>query len=349
MLPDIKVSLISDATTFALTDVFNGYKNALTKFKIPFEAYPYHLLRKLLSDEQCYHNVHSNCLIKSKGFTHIFFIGGLSMPEFLFDSLYDKKSVVIATEDPHTFDPLKYKLPMIDYYFSNERSIGDCKRLKNTYYCPTAGCDQECGKLPLKALEEKYHSDILFLGAMYPNRIKLLEAIVPLVEKYDLNFKICGHVHYMPKTSPLWKYVAESSTVRHEDTVKYYNGAKVVINMMRDVKWKPPRPGSPSQKNRANKSRFVAESLNPRAYEVPLCQSFMLMEDIRSEAHDVYTKDEVGFFSDEKSLIQKLKYYLVGKGKDKREEMAFRAYRKAALHHTYSKRLEYILSIINPA
>jgi spore maturation protein CgeB len=341
--PKLKFLLIADSTHFALTDVYYGYRYALDKLKIPFESFPWHHMRELIVDKQCYHTMHSTALIKEKGFTHILFIGGLNIPDFLFDNLYHIKSVVVSTEDPHSFDPMKHRLGKIDYYFTNERSIANSSKFHNVYYCPTAGSTHECGRVPTEYIEDKYKSDILFLGAMYPNRVKFLESIIPLVKRHKLDFKICGHTHYMPKNSPLQEFVFESGTIPHNETVKYYNGAKVVLNMFRDTKW---NPRTKTKKNPYNRSRFTAESMNPRAYEVPLCQSFMLMEDLRPEAREVYTEDEVAFFSDEKSLQKQLRYYLVGKGKEKREKMAFNAYRKAAENHTYIHRLQSIKEIL---
>jgi len=287
----------------------------------------------------------ANALMKFKKNTHIMFIGGLNVPEFLLESLYHLKTIVVATEDPHSFDPNKNRrLPLIDYYFTNERSIGLSGKYKNVYYCATAGNPHECAKMPLEMIDKKYHSDILFLGAMYPNRKRLLESILPLVQKHNLNFKICGHIkQYLPKSSPLWDYVFDARTIPHHETVQYYNGAKVVLNILRDIKW---NPRTKSGKNPYNRSKFPAESLNPRAYEVPLCQAFMLLEDSRSEATDIFTKKEVGFFSDEHTLINKLRYYLIGPGRLKRENMTFSAYKKVAEQHTYNHRLKFILDTI---
>lgn len=342
---DIKIYLVSDPTQFALTDVYDGYKHALNELRVSYETFPEHLFRQILQDGVCFQMVHSTALIKSRGFTHVMFIGGLNVPNFLYENLYHVKSVVIATEDPHSFDPNKHRLSHMDYYFSNERSIGTYEKYKNTYYCPTGASTHACGKFPVKMLEEKYHSDILFLGAIYPNRRQLLESIIPFVKKHGLNFKICGHVHYLPKRSSLWEYVFDERTIPHEETVKYYNGAKVVLNFMRDVKWSP---RTRTQKNPLNRSRFKPESLNPRAYEVPLCQSFMLMEDCRDEAREIFTEDEVGFFSDPESLEDRLRHFLIGSGKDARENMAFNAFRKVAENHTYVHRLKEILAVIAP-
>ena len=339
----MKFLIVSDATKFALTDVYNGYKHALKQLGIPYQSFPYHNFREIVSDKSSWHTIHSEALIKSNEVTHIMFIGGLSVPEFILDSLYHIKSVVIATEDPHSFDPLKKKLEKIDYYFSNEKSIGDSGKYPNVYYCPTAGSEDECGRIPADRLDEKYRSDILFLGALYPNRRKLLESVIPFVKKNKLSMKICGHVRYMPKSSPLWEYVFDQRTIPHDETVMYYNGAKISINILRDIKW---NPKTKSQKNPHNKSRFIGVSLNPRAYEVPLCQAFMLLEDTREEAREIFTENEVGFFSDEKSLIKQLRYYLLGPGKELRDKMAFEAYKKVAQEHTYTHRMLFIKNIL---
>jgi spore maturation protein CgeB len=271
------------------------------------------------------------------------FIGGLNIPDYIFESLYHVKSIVVSTEDPHSSLPMLNRINLINYYFSNERSIGNSKKYPNVYYCPTAADADECGRLPTESIEPKYHSDILFLGAMYPNRKRLLEAIIPFVKRNKLNFKVCGHVQYLPKKSPLWEYVFDSRTIPHSETVKYYNGAKVVLNILRDINWNP----RTRTKNNPYKGKYPAESLNPRAYEVPMCQAFMLLEDTRAEAREIFTEGEVGFFSNEKSLIDRLRYFLIGKGDALRGEMAFEAYKKVASNHTYTHRLQYIKAILD--
>jgi spore maturation protein CgeB len=230
----------------------------------------------------------------------------------------------------------------IDYYFSNERTLGNDPKLKKAYYSPTAACSFECGRLPIQQLPEQYHSDILFLGALYPNRVTLLEKLIPLVKKYKLNFKICGHVGYMDKKSPLWEYVYDARTIPHSETISYYNGAKIVLNILRDIEW---NSHDNTQENPL-KVAVKAESLNPRAYEVPLCQSFMLIDDCRAEAREIFTENEVGFFSDGNSLVKAAKYFLIGPGKDVREKMAINAYKKVAENHTYTNRMLYIKSIL---
>jgi hypothetical protein len=338
----LKILLVADTANFALTDVYYGYQRAFKSIDVAFEGFPFHKFREILSERMCYHVAHSTALIKDNNFTHVMFIGGLNIPPFIYKSLYHIKNVILSTEDPHTSKPLLDNIDSIDYYFSNERIIGNNKKFKKTYYCPTAACTFECGKRPLDRLPQKYHSDILFLGALYPNRSKLLEHLIPLVEKHKLSFKICGHVMYLAKRSLLWKYVYDARTIPHEETIDYYNGAKININILRDVNW--------NARNNTFKNPYKApskaESLNPRAYEIPLCQSFMLLDDSRAEAREIFTEKQIGFFSDGPSLVKSIEYYLLGRGKHKRESMILKAYKNISENHTYTHRALYIKEIL---
>lgn len=343
MTNKIKIMLISDPTKFGLTDVFYGYKHALDQIRVPFEAFPWHHFVDFYPNETCIRILHSKILTKESGFTHAMFIGGLSVPPFILSSLYGIKSVIVGTEDPHTCTPNLDKLHLLDYYFTNEISLADSPKFKNVYYCPTAANPGACAKIPTDKLEDQYKSDILFLGAIYPNRKKMLEAIIPFVKKNNLTFKICGHANYIPKSSPLWPYVTDFRTIPHDETVKYYNGAKVSLNFFRDIGW---NPKTNTQKNPHNKSKFAAHSLNPRSYELGLCGAFQLLEDTRKEARTVFSETEVGFFKDEKELVSNLEYYLIGEGKDKRDQMALNAHNKVFSRHTYVHRLLSIMQVL---
>jgi len=343
-VPDgIKIYLVSDAAKFALTDVYHGYVNALADLKITHEVFPYHLFRDILADPVAYNVIHSTMLMRHKGFTHAMFIGGLNVPDFILESMHGVKSVIVSTEDPHSFDPMKRRLDKIDYYFTNERSIASSGRWKNVHYCPTAACTHSCGIYSPDTLDAKYRSDVLFLGALYPNRMRMLEEIIPFVERNGLTMKVCGHVGYMPRSSPLWKYVFDARTIPHEETVKYYNGSRAVINILRDVRW---NARTKSKKNPYNRSRFDAESLNPRAYEVPLCGGLMFLDDSRPEARETFTDREVVFFSDAESLAAGIGKYLIGDGAKDVDSMKAAAFSKVLQGHTYLHRMRTILETL---
>jgi spore maturation protein CgeB len=72
----------------------------------------------------------------------------------------------------------------------------------------------------------------------------------------------------------------------------------------------------------------------------------MLLEDTRPEARELFTEEEVGFFSDGKSLKKQLKYFLLGPGNEKREEMAFQAFCKISEEHSYVNRMLQIKKIL---
>lgn len=173
----LKILLVADTSPFALTDVYYGYQRALKGLNIQHEAFPYHESKELLSLKVSYHLIHSTALIKDNKFTHVMFIGGLNIPPFIYDNLYHVKSVIVATEDPHTSTPLLSNLDKIDYYFSNERAIGNDPKLEKVYYCPTAACPFECGRLPLQQLPENITVISCFWGHYTPTVLNYLSTL----------------------------------------------------------------------------------------------------------------------------------------------------------------------------
>lgn len=350
----MKILLVSDIAQFALTDVYYGYLHAFQKLGVDVVGFPLHHFVNHHKENMCLSMVHSQALIKANQYTHVFFIGGLSIPPEFLESFPGIKVGVISTEDPHSFDPLRDRLSFMDYYFTNERSVVSSENNPKVHYCPTAADHTVCGSVPRAHLDSKYLCDILFLGAIYPNRRKFLEGIIPWVKENNLHLKIIGHPQYVPKESPIWNFVSPENydprtgsiiTIPHEETVKYYNGAKVSLNFFRDVTWSPARA---DQKNDLNKNNIVAESMNPRAYEVPLCGGFLMMEDTRKEAREFYKEDQVSFFTNVSSLKKQLKKYLLGENSEQlREAMTQRAFMRVTTHGTYMIRAKEILRIIS--
>lgn len=349
-----KVFLVSDPLHFALTDVYYGYVHAFEKLGVDCTVYPLHQFLQHHKEHICMSVIHSEALIKENGYTHVFFVGGLNIPTRILESFPGNIKVgVIATEDPHNFEPNLERIKVFDYYFTNERALLN-KGLPNLYYVPTAGDNVSCGALPREMLDSKYHSDILFLGAVYPNRYKMLKSLVPLVKENNLKMKIMGHPHLIKKDSPLWEFIppenfdknGKLTTIPHEESVKYYNGAKLSLNFFRDVTWHPLY--EKGQVNPFYTQGVSPESLNPRAYEVPLCGSFMLLEDTRSEAREVFSEDEVGFFKDTRQLKSQVKKFLLkSNSSDLRVKMSQKAFVKVSTQHTYLNRAQSILNIIN--
>jgi spore maturation protein CgeB len=347
----MKIFLVSDTASFALTDVYYGYLNSFQKKGIETVGYPFHHFVTHHRESICLSMIHSQALLRSNGFTHILFIGGLNIPPEYLESFPGIKVGIISTEDPHSFDPLKDRLDKLDYYFTNESAVVSSGLFPNAHYCPTAADPSTCGAVPRHSLDLQYLTDILFLGAVYPNRRKMLEGIIPWVKENNLSMKILGHPQYVPKSSPIWEFVPKENynsrtgavrTIPHEETIKYYNGAKVSLNFFRDVSW------SPSGENTLNSLGLIPESMNPRAYEIPLCGGFQLLEDTRKEAREFFTESQVGFFSDTRGLKRQLKRFLLAPGATElREKMSRDAAFQVVTKGTYMERVNRILKIIS--
>lgn len=353
----MKVLLVSDTTHFALTDVYYGYFHAFQDLGVEVVGYPMHHFIEHHKKKICLALIHSQALLKANGYTHVIFIGGLNIPREFLESFHDVVKVcVVATEDPHTFDPLMHNLDVIDFYFTNERAIAKSGEYPNVYYSPTAADPRVCGMLPRDQLDPTYLSDVLFLGAIYPNRQKHLEKIIPWIKKNRLHLKVLGHPQYLPASSPIWEFIPPENyipgsrnirTIPHDETVRYYNGAKVSLNFYRDVSWDPSKA---DLVNHYNSKNYIPESMNPRSYEVPLCGGFLLTEDTRAETRDFYTDDHVGFFSNTQDLLKGLRKFLTNKSSDRlRHTMASKAYTKVATQGTYLERALALVSVLETA
>lgn len=341
MYSKIKILLVSDFTSFALTDVYNGYVKALKSLKINYDSIPLHNLVNFYPKDKCISLMHSQAVLKSNGYTHVFFIGGLNIPESVLESMYGVKVVIIGTEDPHTSKPLIDRIDKIDYYFTNERSLTTLN-YSNIYYCPTAADTSSCVYIPENSLDDKFKSDILFLGALYPNRAKLIEGLLPYIKEKNIDLKLCGHMMFIDKESPLWEYVVTSETVDHRDTIRYYNGASITLNIFRDIDWDPR-----GESINRYKEDVKAVSMNPRCYEVPMCRSILATDDSREEVREIFNNDEVIIFNSADDLIEQIDYHLFEAQEDYIKNKKSRAYNKVATAHTYTHRLRTILKIIS--
>ena len=117
----------------------------------------------------------------------------------------------------------------------------------------------------------------------------------------------------------------------------------IVLNFFRDITW---NPKTSNKLNPHNSDNFAAESLNPRAYEASLCGTLQLLEDSRAESREVFTEEEVGFFSDAESLAESIQFFLREENEDLKRGMESKAFMKVSTQHTYVNRMQHILYVL---
>lgn len=169
---------------------------------------------------------------------------------------------------------------------------------------------------PLYIDEEKYRSDVVFVGNWTPERERWLSYVA------DTDLRIWG--------AHLWERAKERAVkekwTRHipigEEFVKIVRASKISLNFLRDQ----------------NKS-----SHNMRTFEVPGCEGFLLTERSEEQLKFFEEDKEIACFSTPKELREKIEFYL---SRDKlRTKMAKAAHQTVEEKHTYLERAKHILKV----
>jgi spore maturation protein CgeB len=242
-------------------------------------------------------------------------------------------AVIWFVDDPYVSDLTVTIAPHYDYVFTHERSclplyqsIG-CTRV---YHLPLAA---HFGLFRPMYVPWQYRSDICFIGVAFWNRVQLIDEIAPYLQ--DKRVLIGGSLwERMTHYSSLQRFV-HGSWIEVPETVKYYNGAKIVINLHRTTE---------AGKDNLNGINWPAESINPRTFEMAACGTLQLT-DLRSELPEHYAiGSEIAVFQNAEQLIQQIDYYLTHE--QERLQVAARGYRRTKNHHTFSNRIRKLLDII---
>lgn len=256
------------------------------------------------------------------------------------------KTAIWFLDDPQEIDFTSKKGLLYDYVFTVESAALDAHReagSSNVEFIPL-GCFSPVQKK--MKVEDNYKTDICFIGVAFPSRVKLFDSMADFLKDY--NVKIIGGGPNIGGTAAkepwLWKRKLKrldvlekfviDKVVPPDEAVKYYNGAKINLNIHRapvDMRFE-----------HGNKRKIIPRAINGRTFEIAGCAGFQLIDDMRS---DVGRHFEVGkeiiTYSDPDDLKKKIEYYL--KHADERKVIAEAAQKKVLTEHTYEKRLAKII------
>lgn len=196
---------------------------------------------------------------------------------------------------------------------------------------------QEVGKkswfLPLSVdpkvyypMELKQEIDILFVGALYEHRMKMLGRVAE--EFKDKQIKIYGN-YYSPLRRPLHhllrnnKHVFLNKNISPVNVNELYNKSKLCLNIHH------------------SQSKF---GVNQRFFEISGSKAFQLV-DQNGYISENFTSDEIMTYSSEADMIEKIHFAL--NNPSRRSEMASNAHKKVMSGYTFTDRIKYVLDVIN--
>ncbi|MBB6732572.1 CgeB family protein [Cohnella zeiphila] len=235
-------------------------------------------------------------------------------------------------DDPYVTDETPGVAANYDIVFTHERS---CLPLYQQV-CP------QVHHLPLAVnprvfqpmrVPPEYQSDICFIGVAFWNRVRLFDELATYLQ--DKKVFIAGsHWDRMTRYPDLARFI-RSEWIEVPETVKYYNGAKIVINLHRTTE-----AGSDNRNSR----NIGAVSINPRTYEIAACGTLQLT-DMRAELPEHYEiGSEIAAFNSAADLMAKIDFYLNNEAE--RVKVAARSFRRTFQNHTFDRRIGRLLEVL---
>jgi spore maturation protein CgeB len=240
-------------------------------------------------------------------------------------------TVLWLVEDPYEIDLHRGKMvESYDFVFTNERQAVKEYAHPRGFYIPWC-CNHRVHKR--EAVSRKYQSDLCFVGMGFPNRLRTINSIAPVLK--CLKVKLIGKWHKWGELhSDLKDYVIPVVN-DFQEVQRYYNGAKINLNIHRD----PVEPPS------GNSKGVGATSPNDRAFALAGCGAFQIVDKTRPDLWQYFSEDqEIVGFSDPDDLAHKIEEYMIKP--NLREEIGLASQKRAYSEHTFKKRLTYIFHTI---
>lgn len=257
----------------------------------------------------------------------VIFVHGLSVPASIPETLRrgGYKTALLCTESPYETAAREANAAQFyDVVFTSDRAAPPLFTLNPphaVHYLPHAWHPGR--HTPDGAAADP--CDVFFTGTRYPER----EALLGGVDWTGIDFHdrtLDYTKHGLPE---LMGHIVENAI-----TATHYRAAKISLNHHRTSTLI-------HADDQAHIQPGSAESLNPRAYEVPACGGF-LVSDERAELPDIFG-DSVPTYHDSASLEQVIRYFLAHE--DERALLAARQH-TAVQPHSWANRARHLLDRI---
>jgi spore maturation protein CgeB len=243
------------------------------------------------------------------------------------------RTVIWFADDPYVTSQTAAIAPHYDVVVTHERSTVEWYR---SLGCPEVhhlAFAADIGRFRPVTPPAGYRCDVCFIGQAFWNRVETFDAIAE--ELADLRVFIAGGLWERLRNYGLLKRSIRPGWLPVDESVLWYNGAKIVINLHRTAE-----PGS----DNANASGLPGLSVNPRTFEIAACGAFQLT-DRRPDLEAYYRPGlELETFDSPAELAAKIRHYL--RRDDERLRIAARGYARTLREHTYAARVGSLLRLL---
>lgn len=244
------------------------------------------------------------------------------------------RTAIWLPDDPYHSDQTMDLAPHFDHVFTLEKSCVEpyqAAGCRSVHYLPF-GIHPDAVKLDY--VPTNYRKDICFIGTAFWNRVAFIDEMAEYLQDKDVMIngywwdRLNSYSKLSSKIQGYW--------LSPQDTLKYYHGAKIVINLHR---------ATDDRSHNSNSRQIPAFSPNPRLFDITAAGTLQLT-DVRDDLTNFYKPgEELDTFSNPQELIQKIEYYLTHE--EERQQIALRGLARTFKDHTYRRRLHELLTITN--
>jgi spore maturation protein CgeB len=239
-----------------------------------------------------------------------------------------------GTEAPYFLDKEQEIAPFYSHWFTNERRCVGMFGDVPTFYLPHAYNPEV--HVPGPVHSEKA-CDVVFIGGGYPERKTLLNGVdwrgISLATRgtlWHLDLVAERNATDIGRAS---RY--SEGAIPNTETAAWHRSAAISLNLHRRMTYVETGATIPAG---------TAESLGPRAYEIPAVGGFMLCDDERPELWDVYGESAATFRAwNSADLERQIRYWL---SHPNERERTRQAQAEAARPHHWGNRAKYVLETI---
>lgn len=256
----------------------------------------------------------------------VFIIKGHKIFKDTLEKIKESKVVLWMMDSIYKVEQTYKNIDLFDYRFMFEKN--DVEKLAqskiSSYFLPLAL--DETVYYPINNIKKTI--DILFVGALYPERLELLKSII--IKFPDLNICIYGkylewrhterYINYYLKN---YRAYFENKNVHPSIVNELYARTKIAINIHNP------------------QSQY---GCNQRFFEILGSKSFQIVDENKFIKNKFVDGKHIVFFNNEKDLCNKIKYYL--NNRVERNRIANYGYQEVIKNHTFKYRINEVLNII---
>ncbi|MBW7474526.1 glycosyltransferase [Paenibacillus oenotherae] len=243
------------------------------------------------------------------------------------------RTIIWFADDPYVTGDTISIAPHYDVVLTHELSTIKLYRelgCPSVHYMPLA---VHSGWFAPRRVEAKYRSDVCFIGQAFWNRVEIFDELAAYLQGRQVF--IAGGLWDRMKNYKVLKSVIRLGWLPVEESINYYNGARIVINLHRTT-----TAGSDNK----NALDLPGRSINPRTYEISACGTLQLTDPREDLPFYYKAGSELDTFTTATELRDKIDYYL--SHEEERRLIALRGLRRTLRDHTFASRVRQLAATL---